>query len=71
MTNLNLDDYVPLKEAAKLMGIGYSTIHAYVLRDKLPGAIQWKGTRWYIHKRTIEAFNNGKINVRGAFRKSD
>ncbi len=65
------EDYVPLKEAAMLMGVGYSTAHQYCIRDCLPGAVLRRGTRWYVHKRTIEAFNDNDLSVKGAFRKGN
>ena len=64
---LDLSDYLPLKQAAFEMGIAYSTAHVYAYLDLLPGAIKVRGTRWYIHRATIERFKNGSINVKGAF----
>jgi hypothetical protein len=65
------EDYTPLVEAAEQMGLAYSTAHQYCKQDLLPGAILFRGTRWFIADATIKAFNNGEINIKGAFRKGD
>lgn len=65
------DDYTPLPEAAEKMGLAYSTAHQYCKQDLLPGAILYRGTRWMVANKTIEAFNDGEINIKGAFRKGD
>lgn len=69
--SINWDEYTPLVEAAEQMGIAYSTAHQYCKQDLLPGAILFRGTRWMIANATIEAFNDGTIIIKGAFRKGD
>lgn len=71
MSEAKQEEYVPLKEAAYLMGVAYSTAHQYCIRDCLPGAIMRRGTRWFIHRKTIKAFNDNKISIKGAFGKGN
>lgn len=71
MSEAKQEEYVPLKEAAEQMGVAYSTAHQYCIRDCLPGAIMRRGTRWFIHRKTIEAFNDNKISIKGAFGKGN
>jgi len=65
------NDYTPLPEAAQLMGLPYSTAHQYCKEGALAGAILFRGTRWMVSKRTIQLWNDGKINIKGTFRKGN
>lgn len=65
------NDYMSLPEAAKLMNLPYSTAHQYCKEGALEGVILSRGTRWMVSRKTIEAWNNGEINIKGTFRKGD
>lgn len=60
--------YVTLKEMAYILDRSYKTLHAYVKAGVLP-ALKRNGTRWYVHKDIVTRFEQGGINVSGAFRK--
>jgi hypothetical protein len=64
-------DYIPLKDAAIEMGVAKSTLYQYCKMDLLDGAHLLRGTKWMIAKKTIDLWKNGKINIKGAFRKGD
>ncbi len=65
---IDWSQYIPLKQMAFETGRNYKTLHAYVITGKLP-AKKRNGTRWFVHLDTVERFEQGEINVSGAFRK--
>ena len=67
---IDWSEYMPLKQMAYETGRSYKTLHAYVLKGKIP-AIKRNGTRWYVHLDVVEQFDQGVINVSGTFRKSN
>jgi len=65
------DDYVPLPQAATEMGIAYTTAYQYCTKGLLKGALRHNGTKWLVPKKTIKLFNDGKLIIKGAFRKKN
>lgn len=53
-------DYTPLPKAAKEMDLTYSAAYHYCKRGLLAGAVLYKGTRWLVANRTIEAWQQGE-----------
>lgn len=64
-------DYTPLPKAAEEMGIAYSTAHQYCKEGLIDGAILFRGTRWMVANETIKLWKEGKVNIKGAFRKGN
>ncbi len=67
---IDWSQYVPLKQMAHETERSYKTLHAYVLKGKIP-AIKRNGTRWFVHIDVVEQFEQGELDVSGTFRKSD
>lgn len=65
---IDWSQYMTLKQMAYETNRSYKTLHAYVIRGKIP-ALKRNGTRWFIHKDIVQKFEQGGINVGGSFRK--
>lgn len=57
------DDYMTLRDVAAETGVAYTTLHTWAINDKLKGAIQRHGTRWFVHKKTVELIKSGELDV--------
>jgi hypothetical protein len=68
MVNLVLRGYIPLKEAARRMGLTYAQALSYIRKDVFPTATKIRGTRWHVHTQDIEDFILGRIDVGGRFK---
>lgn len=67
---IDWSEYMSLKQMAFETGRSYKTLHAYVLKGKIP-ALKRNGTRWFVHEDIVEQFEQGDLDVSGTFRKSN
>jgi predicted DNA-binding transcriptional regulator AlpA len=67
-TNIVLQDYVALQAAADEMGLSYRLAYSYVQKGVFPSAKKIRGTRWYLHRRDINAWLTGQITSEGIYR---
>ena len=65
---IDWSQYMTIKQMAAIIDRSYKTLHAYVIRGKIP-ALKRNGTRWFVHKDIVQKFEQGGIDVSGSFRK--
>jgi excisionase family DNA binding protein len=61
----NLQEYVSIKDAAKMLGLSYTTVHEYVIEGRIP-AVRTSG----MYLIAVEEVQNFKPNMSGRPRKS-
>lgn len=59
--------FASIKQAAIDTGLTYSTIYHYATNGFIDGAFQFAGIRWMIPRKWIKDYNDGKLDMSGAF----
>ena len=58
------------KQVAKVLGMSYASVLAYLRAGVFPGAKKTRGTRWDIPDEDIRAFKKGNLSASGAHAES-
>lgn len=56
---IDTDNYISLKEKAKMWGICHSRMYHFLHEDKLPGAVNI-GNKWFVPKDLEKPYCDGK-----------
>jgi len=60
---IDWDNYERLTDLARRLDIPYSTIHTWIIKGKVPGAIKRNGTVWMVPLSMTLSIESGEIDV--------